>query len=101
MQNSQRDTERNLDTPTVEVPQSIAEQKGLAEGALARVFNDRASVVARIVIRPGGHAGTLRLEAGWYGQGMTTNDFTTASKADFGSQSAQYECRCNIESITG
>lgn len=100
MQNSQRDTMAQTDTPTIEVPTAVAIEKGLTIGDLVRVFNDQAQVIATVSIRSGGHAGTVRLEAGWAGQGITTNDFTTTQKADFASQSALYECRCQLDLVS-
>lgn len=85
--------------PLVEVTQSLAEEAGLTNGGLARVWNDQAELMVRVRIVERGHAHTVKLESGWWGQGITINHLTKNYRADFGQQTAQYDCSCNIESV--
>ncbi|MCL6598785.1 MAG: molybdopterin-dependent oxidoreductase [Alicyclobacillus macrosporangiidus] len=96
-QNSQhRDAPRLPEHPVAEVPPEIAACEGLQDGQLARLWNDQAELVVRVKVRSGGHPGTIRLESGWWGQGITINHLTKAHQADFGNQTAQYDCVCSI-----
>ncbi|SFU62570.1 molybdopterin-containing oxidoreductase family protein [Alicyclobacillus macrosporangiidus] len=101
-QNSQhRDAPRLPEHPVAELPPEIADREGLQDGQLARIWNDQAELVVRVKVRPGGHPGTIRLDSGWWGQGITINHLTKAHEADFGRQTAQYDCVCSIAPLSG
>lgn len=86
--------------PMVEVSEGIAAQKNLKSGDFARLWNERASAIVDVRVTSGGHVNTVKLESGWWGQGITTNHFTAIRTADFGQQTAQYDCACNLEKLT-
>jgi anaerobic selenocysteine-containing dehydrogenase len=97
-ENSQHKDAPNLpEFPVLEVSPTIAQEKGLKEGQQARVWNDQAEVIAVVRIKSGGHPYTVKLEQGWWGQGITVNHFTRRYQADFGEQTAQYDCTVDIE----
>lgn len=99
-ENSQhRDFPALPDYPIVEIPTDIALQKGLSTGDLARLWNDQASLQVRVRIADRGHAFTVKLESGWWGQGVTINHLTRSHRADFGQQTAQYDCACDLEKL--
>ncbi|MCL6516016.1 molybdopterin-dependent oxidoreductase [Alicyclobacillus sp.] len=99
-QNSQHRDAPNLPAvPVAEVSPETAAREGLRDGCLARLWNDRAELRVRIRVKPGGHPGTIRLESGWWGQGVTINHLTRAVRADFGQQTAQYDCVCRVEGL--
>jgi anaerobic selenocysteine-containing dehydrogenase len=100
-ENSQhRDAPNVPPIPTLEVSSAIAAERGLKQDALARVWNDQAELTVRVKIKAGGHPYTVKLESGWWGQGITVNHFTKRHKADFGDQTAQYDCTVNVEPMT-
>lgn len=99
-ENSQyRDGQSPPEQPWVDVSREIATEAGLVENGLARLSNDQATLLVRVRIQAGGHPYTIKLESGWWGQGVTINHFTKSYTADFGQQTAQYECTCTIEPI--
>jgi anaerobic selenocysteine-containing dehydrogenase len=99
-ENSQHKDVVNLpEYPWVEVSPQIAHEMNLGEAELAKLWNDQASLTVRVRIKPGGHPYTIKLESGWWGQGVTINHFTKSYQADFGQQTAQYDCTCKIEPI--
>src|SRR5579875_3694471 len=95
---SQRETfpEGRGECPIVEIGRGIAYEQGIADGDFVYVENERARIRAIARVQAAGHAKSVRLEIGWSGQGVTANDFTDTRKADFGSQSAQYDCFCSV-----
>ncbi|TDY42396.1 anaerobic selenocysteine-containing dehydrogenase [Alicyclobacillus sacchari] len=98
---SQRETfpEARKEYPIVEIGLAIAHEQGIADGDVVYVENERARIQAIARVQAAGHAKSVRLEIGWSGQGVTANDFTDTRKADFGSQSAQYDCFCSIARV--
>lgn len=83
--------------PVVEISSLLAAETCLSTDDYARLWNDQAELVVRIRVVDRGHPYTIKLESGWWGQGVTINHFTKSHRADFGQQTAQYDCACNIE----
>ncbi|GMA50763.1 putative oxidoreductase YyaE [Alicyclobacillus contaminans] len=99
-ENSQHRLAPNLPhIPSLDVPPAVAEQTGVQHGGLARLFNDRAELIVRVQIREGGHPRAVKLESGWWGQGITVNHFTSVRSADLGDQTAQYDCAVSLEPV--
>lgn len=99
-QNSQhRSWPHTPEFPTVYISPDLAAEVGVVDGGLAQVRTDRASVTARVAVRPGGHPYTVMLESGWWNNGRGTNHLTPQARADFGVQTAQYDCACAIRPV--
>jgi anaerobic selenocysteine-containing dehydrogenase len=100
-ENSQHRDAPNLpEFPVLEISTEVAQEKGLRDGQKARVWNDQAELTAVVKVKSGGHPYTVKLEQGWWGQGITINHFTKRYQADLGDQTAQYDCAVNIEPLT-
>lgn len=100
-ENSQHQNIPNLPAvPVVEISPEIALAKGLQSGDEARLWNDQAELLVQVRVAPNGHPWTVKLESGWWGQGITVNHLTKSHLADFGQQTAQYDCACNLEKAT-
>jgi len=101
-QNSQQPQAQGEEVrPVVELSPDVALSKHIADGDTVRVWNEQAEVLATARIRAGGHAKTVKMESGWWGQGLSSNHFTKTYQADFGQQTAQYDCACDIEKCAG
>jgi anaerobic selenocysteine-containing dehydrogenase len=83
--------------PWIEISPKIAQEIGLQDGARARLWNDQAEILVLVKVKSGGHPYTIKLESGWWGQGVTVNHFTKSYQADFGQQTAQFDCTCSLE----
>lgn len=83
--------------PTVEISRELAMEQGLVEGDEARLWNDQAELTVRVRVVATSHPKTIKLESGWWGQGLTVNHLTKSHLADFGQQTAQYDCACNLQ----
>ncbi|MDQ0190937.1 molybdopterin-dependent oxidoreductase [Alicyclobacillus cycloheptanicus] len=100
-ENSQhRDMPNVPEIPVVEISDELAKLRGLENGALAKLWNDQAEIMVKVRVVAGGHPWTVKMESGWWGQGVTTNHFTKTYQADFGRQTAQYDCTCEIAPTT-
>jgi anaerobic selenocysteine-containing dehydrogenase len=99
-ENSQHKDFPNLrEYPIVEIHEAVAEEKGLKENDLALLWNDQASLKVVVHVVKSGHPRTIKMESGWWGQGLTVNHLTKIRQADFGQQTAQYDCTCNIAPV--
>ncbi|GEO27269.1 putative oxidoreductase YyaE [Alicyclobacillus acidoterrestris] len=85
--------------PVVEMSRVVADEHGIRSGDAVRLYNDKASLQGVAKVREEGHPYTVQVESGWSGQGISINDFTDADSADFGQQTAQYDCACSVELI--
>jgi len=82
--------------PIADVSQEIALERDLRDGDEAVIWNDKAQLHVQIRLTQRGHPQTVKIESGWWGQGLTINHFTKTYRADFGQQTAQYDCTCDI-----
>jgi anaerobic selenocysteine-containing dehydrogenase len=86
--------------PIAEISTDIAQTVHLQDGDVARLWTAQAELNVRVKITKGtSHPYTIKMEAGWRGQGKTINHLTQPHKTDFGDQTAQYDCTCNIAPI--
>ncbi|GAX89122.1 molybdopterin-containing oxidoreductase family protein [Effusibacillus lacus] len=96
--NAQHYILKRPDSPVIEISKEIAREKGLQDGDLVRVFNERGELMGRTRIQEKMHPGTVMVEQGWWNQmGVSVNDLTPDRPADFGISIAVYDCLCNIE----
>lgn len=99
-ENSQhKDAPRLPTQPTAEISPELARLKGLSDGDTARLWNDQAQLVVLVRVAERVHPWAIKLESGWWGQGITINHLTKSYRADFGQQTAQYDCTCDLEKV--
>ncbi|MBA2874345.1 molybdopterin-dependent oxidoreductase [Thermaerobacillus caldiproteolyticus] len=85
----------------IEVSKDIAEEKGLAEGDMARVFNDRGELIGKVKILIKAHPKTINVDEGqWQKFGGSVNVLTSDRESDNGQGSTLYDCLVNIEKIS-
>ncbi|TCP52214.1 anaerobic selenocysteine-containing dehydrogenase [Tumebacillus sp. BK434] len=83
--------------PVVEISAFVAEETGLADGDLVRVYNERGEVLGNVKIVSGQHKRTIKIEEGWWGnRGTALNALTSNRRSDLGIGSAQYDCLVNL-----
>jgi anaerobic selenocysteine-containing dehydrogenase len=84
--------------PVVEISPHVAEEAGLADGDLVRVYNERGEILGNVKVVPGQHKRTVKIEEGWWGsRGTALNRLTSNRRSDLGIGSAQYDCLVNLE----
>jgi anaerobic selenocysteine-containing dehydrogenase len=94
---------RRAGEPTVEIAAEDAAERGLTDGQLARVFNDRGSFLARVAIsgnvRPG-----VAISAGIYWAkhsvgGSNVNSTTSAALSDMGGGATFFDNLVQVEPV--
>lgn len=86
--------------PLIAIPQEIAEEKGLQDGDVVRVYTSRGEIKRTIKIKQKMHHLTVVVEqGGWNRMGGSVNDLTPNRAADFGISIAVQDCLCNLEKI--
>lgn len=86
--------------PVVEISSVMAEETGLAEGDLVRVFNDRGEILGNVKIAEGQQRRTVKIEEGWWGsRGTALNALTSNRRTDLGIGSTQYDCLVGLEKV--
>lgn len=84
----------------IEVSNDIAKEKGLKDGDIARVFNDRGELVGRVKILANAHVKTINIDEGqWSKFGGSVNVLTSDRESDNGQGSTLYDCLVNIEKM--
>ncbi len=87
--------------PIVEISSLVAQQVGVQDGDLVRVYNDRGEVLGNAKIVLGQHKRTVKIEEGWWGnRGTALNRLTSNRRSDLGIGSAQYDCLVQIEKMS-
>lgn len=98
---------RELDPePTLEMNSADAQTRGIREGDLVRVFNDRGDVKVKVKLNQGVKAGLVKLEEGWWPtdyvegthQALTHETINPAQQAVFEPNFACYDVLVEVES---
>ncbi|MBI3089745.1 MAG: molybdopterin-dependent oxidoreductase [Candidatus Tectomicrobia bacterium] len=78
-----------------------AAARGLADGARARVFNDRGSITLPVKLDDAMKPGVVNLESGlWIGKdGVTTNFLTSDAPTDMNHGATFYDCLVEVERV--
>lgn len=96
---------RELDPePTVKLNAADAAERGIEQGDLVRIFNDRGYAVIKAKVTEGIKPGVVSIPHGWqadqYVEGHT-QDLTNVYMNDFCSNSAFYDFLCEVEKYEG
>ncbi|UII55952.1 molybdopterin-dependent oxidoreductase [Cytobacillus spongiae] len=84
----------------VEVAKNIAEQLGLENNDLVRVWNDRGEISGAVQILKQAHPNTVNIDEGIWGEfGGPVNLLTSSRESDNGLGSTLYDCLVNLEKI--
>ena len=84
----------------VEISESLAEEKLLANKDYVRVWNDRGEINGYISILKKAHPGTVNIDEGLSARfGGTVNQLTSSNESDNGLGSTLYDCLVNIEKV--
>lgn len=91
--------------PFVELVAADAQARGLADGALARVWNDRASVAVPVKITERLRPGVVAIPFGWWSRhhpdGRIANSLTNDTLTEWGGGVAYSDTLVQIEAIHG
>ncbi|MBD8071250.1 molybdopterin-dependent oxidoreductase [Bacillus sp. PS06] len=91
----------NLQTIKIEVSKDIAEEKGLVEDEVVRVFNDRGELTGRVRILPKAHSKIVNIDEGqWRKFGGSVNLLTPNGESDNKQGSTLYDCLVDLEKVT-
>lgn len=89
-----------LQSVKVEISKDIAEQKGLQEKDVVRVFNDRGEIQGTVKILPISHRSTINIDEGqWAKFGGSVNALTSERVSDNGLGSTLYDCLVDIAKV--
>ena len=90
--------------PFVEITAADAQDRGLAEGDNARVFNNRASLIVPVKISERVRPGLVSVPFGWWrsehGDGGAVNDLTSDTIVDWGGGVAYGDTLVQVEAAT-
>lgn len=90
--------------PFVELGAEDAEARGLTEGAMARVWNDRASVQVPVKITERLRRGVVAIPFGWWSRhhpdGLIANSLTNDTLTEWGGGVAYFDTLVQIEAVT-
>ncbi|WP_078543264.1 molybdopterin-dependent oxidoreductase [Litchfieldia alkalitelluris] len=90
----------SLQVIKVEISKDIAEEKGLKENDLVKVFNDRGTLEGKVKILPRAHRKTVNIDEGQWGKfGGSVNQLTPNRESDNLQGSTLYDCLVNIEKV--
>lgn len=92
------------DGPALHMNALDAESRGLSEGELVRVFNDRGFVVVKLHINNGMRPGVVNLPHGWQEDQFIAGhyqDLTPSVTHPFDCNDNYYDCLCEVEKYEG
>ncbi len=99
---------RQLDPePLLEINRADAEARGIEDGSLVRMFNDRGEVTVKVKYNQGVMEGVLKLEEGWppeefisgTHQSLTHETLNPAQRATFEPNAAVYDVLVDVEPV--
>jgi len=92
-----RDIERE---PIVELNELDARQRGIAGGAMVRVFNDRGSYLCKAIVSPRARPGVVNGLGVWWRKfgaaGTNVNELTHQRLTDIGRAPSFYDCLVDV-----
>ena len=87
--------------PVLEIAPADASVRGIAEGQMVRVFNDRGSIVCRAVVGERARAGVVHGLGVWWKKlgrdGKNVNELTHQQLTDIGRGPSFYDCLVEVE----
>jgi anaerobic selenocysteine-containing dehydrogenase len=87
--------------PLVEIHATDAAARGLLDGAMVRVFNDRGSYLSRLRISPRARPGVVNGLGVWWRKlgaaGTNVNELTHQRLTDIGRAPSFYDCLVEVE----
>ncbi len=90
--------------PTLHMSQTDAEARGLAQGDMVKVFNDRGFVVVMLRVDNGMPPGVVNLPHGWQADQFVAGhyqDLTMSETHPFDCNDNYYDCLCEVEKWVG
>ncbi len=88
--------------PVLEMHPHDAGARGIAEGTLVRIFNDRGSFTARARLNGRARAGVVMAPSVWWKKlspdGRNANEVTSQAIADLGGAATYYDCLVDVTS---
>jgi anaerobic selenocysteine-containing dehydrogenase len=90
----------SMQSVKIEVSEDIAIEKGLKDGDLVKIFNDRGELTGNIKVMKKAHPKTINIDEGqWQKFGGSVNTLTSDLESDNGAGSTLYDCLVNLEKI--
>ncbi|RAK20561.1 anaerobic selenocysteine-containing dehydrogenase [Anoxybacillus vitaminiphilus] len=90
----------SMQSVKIEVSEDIAIEKGLKDGDLVKVFNDRGELIGNIKVMKKAHPKTINIDEGqWQKFGGSVNVLTSDLESDNGVGSTLYDCLVTLEKI--
>jgi anaerobic selenocysteine-containing dehydrogenase len=90
----------SMQSVKIEVSEDIAIEKGLKDGDLVKIFNDRGELTGNIKVMKKAHPKTINIDEGqWQKFGGSVNVLTSDLESDNGVGSTLYDCLVNLEKI--
>jgi anaerobic selenocysteine-containing dehydrogenase len=90
----------SMQSVKIEISEDIAMEKGLKDGDLVKVFNDRGELIGNIKVMKKAHPKTINIDEGqWQKFGGSVNVLTSDLESDNGVGSTLYDCLVNLEKI--
>jgi anaerobic selenocysteine-containing dehydrogenase len=87
--------------PLIEIHPDDADPRGILEGSLVRVFNDRGSYLCKASVTPKARSGVVNGLGVWWrkmGAGLTNvNELTSQQLTDLGRGPTFYDCLVQVE----